>query len=360
MKDPLYFPRTELAAALLGSLKSGISSAFTLFAPRRMGKTQFLTNDIAPAAEKDGFNVFYFSFMDNRDTADPARFFHEALHRFALNIRTGSGVKTFFGSFTKIEVLGVGIEKETQRQEIPAASEIIAHIAADDRPTLLLLDEAQELARIPHAEGMIRSLRTGLDVHQNRVKTLFTGSSTNGLRAMFNDIKAPFFHFSHALDFPTLGRKFTDFLAGVYRERTGQDLDGDKLYSVFVQFDKSPMYIRAVIQDLIINPALSLEAAANARLAQMQENGNLPRQWNALSAMERLLLQSVARGDTSPYGTEFRARAACTLGVETVKASSVQNAVRKLLRKDLMAKDSGGAFRINSPMLQAWINENVE
>ena len=177
---------------------------------------------------------------------------------------------------------------------------------------------------------------------------------------MFNDIKAPFFHFSHALDFPTLGREFTDFLAGVYRERTGQDLDWDKLYSVFVQFDKSPMYIRAVIQDLIINPALSLEAAANARLTQMQENGNFPRQWNALSAMERLLLQSVARGDTSPYGAEFRAKAACTLGVETVKASSVQNAVRKLLRKDLMAKDSGGAFRINSPMLQAWINENVE
>ena len=81
MKDPLYFPRTELAAALLGSLKSGISSAFTLFAPRRMGKTQFLTNDIAPAAEKDGFNVFYFSFMDNRDTADPARFFHTPNHK---------------------------------------------------------------------------------------------------------------------------------------------------------------------------------------------------------------------------------------------------------------------------------------
>ena len=56
MRDPLYFPRTELSTALLSSLKSGISHAFTLFAPRRMGKTQFLTNDIAPAAPiKSGF-----------------------------------------------------------------------------------------------------------------------------------------------------------------------------------------------------------------------------------------------------------------------------------------------------------------
>ena len=157
-----------------------------------MGKTQFLTNDIAPAAEKNGFNVFYFSFMDNKDSAGTAQFFHEALHRFALETRTGNGVKTFFGSLTKIDVLGVGLERETPPRDLPGISEIIAYIAADSRPTLLLLDEAQELARLPNTEGMIRSLRTGLDINQSRVKTLFTGSSTNGLRAMFNDIKAPF------------------------------------------------------------------------------------------------------------------------------------------------------------------------
>ena len=41
MKDPLYFPRQELASALLGSLKSGISHAFTLFAPAEWVKHNF-------------------------------------------------------------------------------------------------------------------------------------------------------------------------------------------------------------------------------------------------------------------------------------------------------------------------------
>lgn len=360
MEDPLYFPRTELAAALLSSLKSGLSNAFTLFAPRRMGKTQFLTNDIAPAAEKNGFNVFYFSFMDNKDSASTAQFFHEALHRFALETRTGNGVKTFFGSLTKIDVLGVGLERETPPRDLPGISEIIAYIAADSRPTLLLLDEAQELARLPNTEGMIRSLRTGLDINQSRVKTLFTGSSTNGLRSMFNDIKAPFFHFSHALDFPTLGQDFIDFLAGVYHDRTGQQLDAEKFYAIFEQFNKSPMYIRAVIQDMIINLALSLEAAAQVRLGQMQENSNIPMQWKALSAIERLLLQSMAQGEVSPYGAEFREQAARILGVESVKVSTVQSAIRKLQRKDMISKFGNSAFQINNPLLQTWLKENME
>lgn len=40
--DPLYFHRPEYAAKLVHSLQGGITHAFTLFAPRRMGKTQFL------------------------------------------------------------------------------------------------------------------------------------------------------------------------------------------------------------------------------------------------------------------------------------------------------------------------------
>ncbi|KLT71960.1 selenocysteine synthase, partial [Neisseria arctica] len=62
-KDALYCRCANYAERLLTSL-NGITYAFTLFAPRRMGKIQFLLKDIAPTAERMGFNVFYFSFMD--------------------------------------------------------------------------------------------------------------------------------------------------------------------------------------------------------------------------------------------------------------------------------------------------------
>ena len=360
MKDPLYFPRQELASALLGSLKSGISHAFTLFAPRRMGKTQFLTNDIAPAAEQDGFNVFYFSFMDNKDHHSTAQYFHEMLHQFATQTRATNGVKTFLGGFKKVEVLGVSVEREASTQHLPSVSELINYIAADNRPTLLLLDEVQELARIADTDHIIRSLRTGLDINQSRVKTIFTGSSTNGLRAMFNDIKAPFFHFSHALDFPTLGQEFTDFLAGVYRERTGKALDHTELYHIFERLNKTPMYMRAIIQDMIINPNLSLEAAAQIRLDQMCENTNYPLTWHELSSIERLILQALAQGQNSLYSADFRQQAAQKLGIDEVKVSTIQSNIRKLKRKELITKNSANALQLNSPMLQTWITENTD
>lgn len=72
--DPLYFPRSELSDLLIRNLAEGISSAFTLFAPRRMGKTQFLLNDITKSAKQQGFNVFYFSFMNENRTAIQSEF----------------------------------------------------------------------------------------------------------------------------------------------------------------------------------------------------------------------------------------------------------------------------------------------
>ena len=43
---------------------SGLASSLTFFAPRRMGKTEFLRKDIRPLAEQLGWRVFYFSFLD--------------------------------------------------------------------------------------------------------------------------------------------------------------------------------------------------------------------------------------------------------------------------------------------------------
>lgn len=353
MQDPLYFPRQGLATALIDSLKGGITNAFTLFAPRRMGKTQFLLRDIAPLAETRGFNVFYFSFMDG-GTDD----FIQALNQFALAVKAAGRAKAAINTITKLEVLGVGIERQPAQQSAHThPSQAIGAIAADGRPSLLLLDEVQELARKADSEPLIRSLRTGLDVHWQQVKTIFTGSSTNGLRAIFNDNKAPFFHFAHALDFPVLGREFTDFLADTYQERTGRAADKDAFYQSFEQFDRTPLYMRAVVQDMIISPNLMLEQAVQYRLREMLGSSGIIADWQQLNALERLMMRRIAQGQASLYGREAIGQISAALGTET-KAGSIQAAIRKLERRDLITKDAGGVWVINSPLMKAWIEEN--
>ena len=356
MKDPLYFHRPEYAARLVSSLKDGITHAFTLFAPRRMGKTQFLLQDIAPLADAEGFNVFYFSFMD---TADPAADFQAALYGFVRSIRSTGRARTFIGSISKIEAMGFGIERETAREAVPRLSELIGLAAADNRPSLLLLDEVQELARGKAAADLIKSLRTGLDVCKDRVKTIFTGSSTNGLRAMFNDNKAPFFHFAHALDFPLLGREFTDFLAGIYQERTGKDIDHAELYALFERLHHTPMYLRAIIQDMILNPALSLGEAAAYRMAEINSVQAEAGQWAQMKPLERAIIRDIAAGDAAPYSQAARRRYAALLGVESIGPGSVQSAIKRMKRREWLSTDAQGRLIVGSPLLQTWIVENI-
>ena len=78
--DPWHYPRTGLADAVLGLFAGGLGSALTFFAPRRMGKTEFLRKDITPAAQARGWGVFYFSFLDEPEDVRAA--FVAALGRF--------------------------------------------------------------------------------------------------------------------------------------------------------------------------------------------------------------------------------------------------------------------------------------
>lgn len=358
MKSILFFHRIPYAQKLLNSLKDGITHAFTLFAPRRMGKTQFLLQDVAPLAEQQGFNVFYFSFMDSRN---PVSDFQQALYQFARNIQTGGKAKTFLSGINKIEVLGLAVEREITQEEAPRISDVIALIAADSRPSLLLLDEVQELARLPETDGLIRSLRTGLDVHQDQVKTIFTGSSTNGLRAIFNDNKAPFFHFAHALDFPTLGQEFTDFLAEIYHDRTGNCLDSGELFALFQRLHFTPMYLRRIIEDMIIDPALNLTEAAQKRIAELGAEDREAGQWEQMKPLERAIIRDIAAASSlSPYSQENRQKYAALLGVEAVSSSSVQGAIRRMERQDWISRDVGGKLSVNNPLLKTWIRENSD
>ena len=357
--DPLYFPRSELAERLLSSLKDGILHAITLFAPRRMGKTQFLLNDVKPKAEKLGFNVFYFSFMDRTSNELSNVFTRELIH--FLDVVDGK-TNNLFDKLKAIDLMGVSVElqdkNQTKLDELSLVQIINAITESSDKPVLMLLDEVQELARVSHTIGLIRSLRTGLDINQQKIKVIFTGSSTNGLRAMFNDNKAPFFHFAHPLYFPNLGKDFTDFLADIYHSRTGQEIDKNQFYELFERFNFTPLYMRSIAQDMIINPNLSLRQASEYRITQMSELGDSVKIWQELSSIEREILKSVVNGENALYSKEKRAYFAKALGIEDISSSTIQGKVRKLERKELITRNANGTIKINSPYFQTWIKEN--
>jgi hypothetical protein len=73
-------------------------------------------------------------------------------------------------------------------------------LAKGRKPAFLLFDEFQELARSKAAAPLIAALRTSLDKRKDGLVAVFTGSSREGLRAMFSPREAPFFRFATPID----------------------------------------------------------------------------------------------------------------------------------------------------------------
>ena len=354
--DPWHYSRQELATHVLGMFESGLSSALVFFAPRRMGKTEFLCKDVAPLAEKAKWKVFYFSFLDVGMNA--ANEFTKALTHFSKTHRT-SRAGGILKRVNKLSAEVIGVKAEVQFQariDSPAAiKEVIAALCKKHK-LLLLMDEVQTLTQDPANANFIAALRTVLDMHKERVKVIFTGSSQEGLRRMFSEVKAPFFHFGQNLPFPELDRGFTDHLANMFEKATKRKLDRETLWTHFVNMQKVPQLARALVERVALNPHLSLDESKKQLLSQIYDDRAFVAVWNQSSSLEKLLLKDISNGSSSPFSQETRDNYANLLGVAEITTTSVQSAIRVLKRKLLIGSiPEQRNYYIDDPNFKNWL-----
>ena len=129
-KDPWHYPRTKDAKHFISNLDSGLSNRLILVAPRRKGKTEFLLFDLAPAAEKAGYQVVYASLWSNINA--PQHGLIEALEMAVdakrKNRSVTKRVLTTAIDKVKVDAMGVGAELEFSDQPTPVASDDTARI----------------------------------------------------------------------------------------------------------------------------------------------------------------------------------------------------------------------------------------
>ncbi len=356
-KDPWHYPREALAAQLLGLFATGLSSALVFFAPRRMGKTQFLRKDVLPLAEKNGWKVLYFSFLDCDGAATPL--FSQALVRFADEAGVLRKTRGLLRKVTKItgEAAGIkaGVEWQQAHDPNQRMKETFMEIAKQKK-ILLLLDEVQALALHNSNANFVAALRTALDTHKDSIKVIFTGSSQEGLRRMFSQAKAPFFHFGQNLPFPELDRGFTDHLAHMFAVVTQRDIDKELLWRAFIDLQKIPQLARALVERLALNPTVSLDEVKAQLLADIFDDREFVALWQKSSPLERLLLHTIANGGSELFSTNTRAHFAKMLGMSKLTVPSVQSALRVLMRQNLVGlSPERGNYFIDDLNFKNWL-----
>lgn len=326
---------------------SGGSTALTLFAPRRTGKTQFLIEDLAPAAERRGCTVVYASFWQTADTpvATLLHAIDNALEKPGFWKRTQSAL-TAMKPKIRIAPMGIGGEVELpeparhERQNDPLLAlddRIGALPATREAPLLFMLDEVQGLAAPEHL-AFVAALRTSLDKRRDTVRTIFTGSSLDGLRAMFSDRQAPFFHFGSNIELPPLGEDFVRHMLKAHKAATTRNVPFDPAMAFFEAAGRSPFMMRNVLERMALNPDDDFETAAGRIRAELAERQGFPALWSGLGALPQAVLVEIVRGETALTSKAARARLALATGEKSVSPGRVSGALRTLSRNQIIHK----------------------
>ena len=353
-----HYARVALAKQVLGMFISGLSNALVFFAPRRMGKTQFLIKDVLPMAQKEGWNVVYFSFLECAN--NPEAYFSNSLFEYIQKYFTKSKVTKLLKSVSKVGGGFLGANASVEFQSTDAASDLklLMNEFTKHGNTLLLLDEIQALTQNKDNKYFIAALRTQLDIHKDKIKVIFTGSSREGLRQIFSQSDAPFFHFGQNLPFPKLDKDFTDHLADMYTAVLNKKLDKQALYDAFVKVGYVPQLIRSLVERLILTPNLSIAQACEELLDDTYNDRNYDTKFSACSRLDQALLILIEKGSEQLYTEEVREILAEKIGVESVTIHAIQSAVRSLKRKLIIGNQpQRGKYFIDDTTFQNWVLE---
>ena len=367
-KDPWHFERRDLATRILSVLTDGPARALTMFAPRRTGKTEFLIQDLAPLAEDQGHRVIYASFW--QAPLSPLAVLLHSLElslkrgKFSDRLRTTTSALTpklklsapLPGAEAEAEIDLTSLNKKPPTDLLLYLDDLLDRLARKRKPTILLLDEIQELAKSSSNVPLVAALRTSLDKRSTRLKAVFTGSSREGLAAMFSARQAPFFHFSTPVELETLGEPFVDHLMKVFQKTSRRTLNHADMLVAFERLHSNPYFFRILIEALVLDTTLSITDAVESVRHRIAVELGYPETWLALTSIQRATVQALAKGTTKPFSQTSRKAIAKGMGEDLPSTARVQAALRKLNKLGLADTYTGG-WALDDPGFAAWVCE---
>jgi hypothetical protein len=362
-----HCPRPDLAKTYLKLLSAGPVVSTSIFAPRRTGKTAFLRQDLTPAAQKSGYTVAYADLWQTRlspglalvrgleEALEPRTLAQKAMHKLQHPVKKVKAKGALGGLKGELE-----LELETTKKEGSELSlridDLIARLCAKN-PLLLLVDEAQELARNKDNELVATALRTAITKHRDRIRVVFTGSSRTKLAHVFSNTDAPLYSVGAAIqDFPLLGRELVEFVAEKFNQATQRTLDVAKAWQEFQAFKHQPEPFLAAIVAVMMAPSLSLAQACAMERAEQDKSENHEGVWASLDEMQKQLVKLLAENPVAkPFSKTVLGRLAKSLGIPSLDAAAVQFALRKLADKSIVTKSARGAYIFDSDAFERWV-----
>lgn len=354
-----HWPREALAQHYLDMFTVVQAHSMVLFAPRGKGKTEFMTKDIMPAAEKDGYFPVYVNFWDKKTS--PAESLRYGMLRAAEEAGIYAKLREFMtragGELSmgvNLGVANVSVKSKIDPKYVESdplfeMRQIVDNLRkCVNKPILFVFDEVQTLALRSEHEEFVRSFRVMLDERRGKVYSIFTGSSQSKLTEMFARIKAPLYNFSTSVDFPPLGDDFLRHWINNVQKIMGdgaRDLTLDHMREGFNSTDRNPRIFWNSVLSMIQSGTMDIVKFAREAAEATEENAGVKQRLAELTAFDRLVLAEVVKSSrialeegepvtVQMFSKDTREKMGEVLGV-TPTPSQVQKSLHKMMAEDM-------------------------
>jgi hypothetical protein len=359
-KDIWHFARPLLAKQYLAEFDLGLISARALFAKRRMGKSTFLERDLIPAAKQAGYMTPYLNLwtaihtpaqalLRVVSTAATPKGWPRLLKRLKVkSVKTSAALKGIVEGKLEMEWEGLAATVAT-----PLLGDLLDELPARQR-MLLVLDEAQVLARPEHSE-LAHSLRANLDSRKASIKVIFAGSSEVTLRQMFGRAREPFYNWAPLTPFPLLGEEFVHALTQLVNGLSRYSLTERETLEAFEALGRTPEFFRLYLSRYLAYASEGSAAALTHTRAEVYNDTNLRRTWQSLPPLDRAVLQLIARGVTEVFSTTVRGQLGKGLDEPSPSIGVVQKAVGRLTRSEILVRVERGEYQVQDDIFLEWL-----
>jgi len=361
--DPWHYPRPEIASKYLQVFDIGLMSARALFAKRRMGKSEFLEQDLIPAARTERYATVYLNLWDARHEPTPALLAAvvralEPTGLAKLAKALGRPLKSVKAS-AKITGMAEGsLEAELRGRDVDASPLITDLIRGFNEPRqrmLLVLDEAQVLAESAHT-NLAHSLRASLDGRKQNIKVIFAGSSEATLRRMFGRSTEPFYNWAPLEPFELLDEDFVRAMVCKVNNLCKFPLALKDALAAFEALRRIPEFFRRYLNRYLTHADLGATAALMDTKSHVFNDANFVNVWNGLLASDRELLRLIVGHITDVFSEASRSKLGKMLGLNQAVTKNVpQQSLRRLQDLGLVLRMDYGQYQIQDDAFAEWL-----
>lgn len=360
LSDRYFCDRSEETEFLRKQILNGRDVA--LISPRRIGKSGLIQHFFNQPNIEEQYHSF---FVDIYATTSFAEFVYilgkeiyeqlkpqstawkEKFFQIISSFRVGFKLDTITGnpSFD----LGLGDIQTPQT----TLDEIFSYIEEADKPCIIAIDEFQQIGE--YAEKNVEALLRTKIQKCHRAQFIFAGSKRHMMSNMFNSPSKPFYQsaISMGLD-PIPVDIYADFAMRLFEERD-KHIKREVVETVWNMFHGYTWFVQMMMNELFAltkpDGTCTLERINEAhRNIIMSQESSYKDLMSQLPPKQKIVLQAIAKEGLAQNITSSKFIKKYNLS----SASSVQAAVKLLLKNDLVTQTDNG-YRVYDFFLSEWL-----